>query len=73
MTKTTKADIKKLAAMLKKARNKYDNELLNIERVWANLKPKEYGHRESLVRVASEMIEIDKNLKMWESKLKQSS
>lgn len=71
MTKTTKTDLKKLAKMLKIARNKYDNELINIERVWSNLKPKEYANRESLVKVASEMIKIDKDLKIWESKLKQ--
>lgn len=56
--------------MLSSARNKYDNELLKIETIWAKLKPYDYTHRRKLVKAASELIEIDRSLKMWEDKLK---
>lgn len=69
MKNTSKKDLEKLKKMLRTARNKYDNELLKIEKVWSLLKPGEYTHRESLVKVAKEMIEIDQDLKKWEDKI----
>ncbi len=65
----TSKEISQAKQLLRSGRNRYDNEILKIEKVWAKLKPHDYTHRQTLVKIALEMAEIDKNLKVWEAKL----
>jgi transposase len=73
MTKTKNQaannDVVEVARLLRIGRNRYDNELLKIEQIWAKLKPQDYARRASIIKAATGMIEIDKNLKVWEDKL----
>ena len=65
MTKDTRDPAKILAQV----RARYDNELLKIEQIWAKLTPDDYAKRKKLTKAISGMIEIDKEIKIWESKL----
>lgn len=62
-------DVKKL---LRKGRNRYDNALLDIEGVWKTLKPHEYARRAKLIKAALGMLDIDKNLTVWERKINEN-
>lgn len=73
MTKVTKPITKQEMEQAKKklatARNHYDNELLKVEKLWAKLKTQDYVQRKSLIKVMSDMTEIDQSLRTWENKL----
>lgn len=64
MPKKTQS-IKKI---LEDGRDRFDNELIEIEKVWAKLKVTDYDRRKKLVKVVMSMLEIDQSLKMWENK-----
>jgi len=70
---TTTKEILEIKHLLRKGRNRYDNELLKIEKIWAGLKPSDYTRRASLIKAANGMIEIDQQLKVWEDKLNSQS
>ncbi len=55
--------------LLQKGRNRYDNALMDIEKVWQTLKPHEYVKRAKLVKAALRMAKIDQDLKVWEQKV----
>lgn len=65
----TKREIERAKQLLRTGRNRYDNEILKMEKVWAKLKPHDYTNRESLIKIALEMTKIDQTLKVWEAKL----
>lgn len=54
--------------LLQKGRSRYDNALMDIEKVWHTLKPHDYARRAKLVKAALRMAKIDKDLKYWEQK-----
>jgi len=66
MAKKLNIGVKKL---LQRGRNRYDNALLDIEKVWHTLKPYDYTRRAKLVKAALRMVKIDQDLKVWEQKL----
>ena len=70
ISKKETLDIK---GMLDKARNRYDNELIRIEKIWSSLKQGDYDRRKSVLGVLAQMNEIDQSLKAWENKLKTES
>lgn len=74
MTKTnrplTKASLEQFTKLLSKARARYEDKLLAIEKIWANLKPNEYEKRKMITDLTKDLLEIDKSLKVWESKVK---
>lgn len=65
-TKKEIIDIKKL---LQSARNRYDNKVLEIERVWAKLPPHDYAKRRLITGLTESLLEIDKSIREWENKL----
>lgn len=56
--------------LLIKARNKFENKLLDIERMWARLDKYDYRKRKLITGLTSSLISIDKSIKEWEDKLK---
>lgn len=66
----TAKEIRDAKALLRKGRNHFDNELMEVERIWAKLKPHDYHARELVLKMTNRMIELNKQLKMWEDKLK---
>lgn len=65
----TKKELQDAKRLVQKARTRYDDRLFEIEKVWAKIKPHDYAHRQTLVRLTKELIEIDQSLKVWEQKL----
>lgn len=65
----TSKEILGIKKLLQKGRNRYDNALLDIEKVWQTLKPHDYDRRAKLVKAALRMAKIDQDLKVWEQKL----
>ncbi len=68
-TPATAKEIIEMEQLLRKGRNRYDNALLEIEKVWGKLKPYDYSRRTFVVKTALHMAEIDQSLKVWEQKL----
>ncbi len=66
MAKNLNIGVKKL---LQRGRNRYDNALLDIEKVWYTLKPYDYTRRAKLLKAALRMVKIDQDLKVWEKKV----
>lgn len=69
----TAKEIVEITKLLRKGRTRYDNALLEIEQVWGRLKPTDYTRRTELIKSATSMIEIDKELRVWEDKLNSQS
>lgn len=65
----TAQEIIEVKKLLRKGRNRYDNALLDIEKVWQTLKPYDYDRRAKLVKAALRMAKIDQDLKVWEQKV----
>lgn len=65
----TKKELQSAKRLIKKARIRYEDRLFEIEKIWAKIKPHDYAHRQTLVKVTGELIEIDQSLKVWEDKL----
>ncbi len=66
----TAKEIKDVTKLLSRARNKYENKLLEIEKLWAKLGPHDYKKRRLITGLTSSLIEIDKSIREWEDKLK---
>ena len=66
MTKKTtlSKDVKKL---LIAGRNRYDNKMLQIEKLWFKLKKTYYSKREAIINIVNKMIKIDEDVKVWET------
>ena len=73
MTKKTRPatakEINDITKLLAGARNKYENKLLEIEKIWAKLGPHDYKKRRLITGLTSSLIEIDKSIREWEDKL----
>ena len=65
----TQHNMAEIKTLLRSARNRYDNKLLEIEHIWAKLKPTDYKKRKLMTGLTKDLIEIDTSLKEWESKL----
>ena len=65
----TKKEIEQAKLLLKTGRTRYDNAIFEIEKHWGKLKQYDYTIRQNLIDAALSMIEIDQQLKGWESKL----
>ena len=65
----TKKELQAAKRLIKKARTRYEDRLFEIEKIWAKIKPHDYAHRQTLINVTGELIEIDQSLKVWEDKL----
>lgn len=65
----THHDMTEIRTMLRQARNRYDNKVLEIERVWAQLKPTDYKNRKLITGLTKDLAEIDASLKEWEQKI----
>lgn len=68
--KVSSKEIKDIKKILTTARNKYENKLLEIERLWAKLGPHDYEKRRLILDLTNSLLEIDKSIKQWEDKLK---
>lgn len=65
----TKKEILDAKQIVQKGRTRYDNAIFEIEQIWNKLKPHDYVRRQKLIKAALGMADIDKKLKVWESKL----
>ncbi len=61
---------KKVLQALIRGRVRHDNAMLAFESAWAKLKPTDYKLRSKIIRAALDMVKIDQDLKVWESKVK---
>lgn len=69
MSKIKPSEIKEVTKLLQKARNRYDNKVLEIEKLWAKLTPRDYAKRKLITDLTESLIEIDKSIRVWEDKL----
>ncbi|MFZ2199320.1 MAG: hypothetical protein WAV40_00855 [Microgenomates group bacterium] len=69
--KHTAKEIDEVKKLLQSARNRYDNKVLEIERVWAKLPPHDYAKRRLITGLTESMLEIDKSIKEWEEKIQE--
>ncbi len=68
--KKTKAnELSRIKKLLSLARNRHDNKILEVEKIWAGLKPTDYKKRKLVIEITDDLIKIDKSIKKWESKL----
>ncbi len=68
-TPATKQEIAKFTMTLRRARNKYENKLIEAEKIWGKLSKTDYDKRKLLIDLATELVEIDKSIKEWEAKI----
>jgi len=68
-SKSDQSNVQTITRLLQKARNKYDNKILEIEKMWGKLKPHDYKKRQLITSLTSTLIDIDKSIKQWEEKL----
>lgn len=61
--------LKSIKVLLSKARDRYDNKLLEIEKLWSKLPSLDYRKRKLITDLTTEMITIDKSIKEWEEKI----
>ena len=63
-------EAKELLEILRKGRNRYDNRLMEVEKIWARLKPNDYQARKKITDLVPELLDLDRYLKEWEDKLR---
>jgi hypothetical protein len=66
----TAKEMREVREVLRKGRNHYEDKLLEVERIWARLKPTDYKDRKQITNLVPELIDLDLFLRTYEDKLR---